>query len=93
MTAQPDINDKTKRARMEMSDIKYTKHMCRFGTAVVQFAYACLFEIDEKYIFVQLENPGVLALETLEDVKNLAEMQILLPSDKLKIRKLVMKNV
>jgi hypothetical protein len=93
MTAQPDINNRTKRARMEMSDIKYTKHMCRFGTAVVRFAYACLFDIDENYIFVQLENPGLLALETLEDVKDLAEMQILLPSDKLKIRKLVMKNV
>lgn len=93
MTAQPDINEKTIRQPMQMSDVKYTKHMCRFGTALLQFTYACLFEIDEKYIDVQLENPSALTLKTIDDVKNLAEMQILLPSDKLKIRKLLMNTL
>ena len=93
MTAQPDINQKTKRAYMEMTDIKYMRHMARFGTHLLQFTYACLFDVDEKEVFVTLEEPSALALESLDDVKNLAEMQVLLPSDKLKIRKRVMRSV
>lgn len=93
MTAQPDINQKNKRAYVEMTDIKYMRHMARFGSDLLQFTYACLFDIDVKEVTVHLEEPSALALESMDDVKSLAEMQILLPSDKLKIRKRVMRAV
>lgn len=93
MTAQPDINQKNKRAYAELTDVKYMRHMARFGCDLLQFTYACLFDTEIKDVRVFLEEPSALALESLEDVKGLAEMQILLPSDKLKIRKRVMRSV
>lgn len=93
MTAQPDINQKTKRAYTELNDIKYMRHMARFGTRLLQFTYASLFDIDEKDVAIFLEEPSSLVLESVEDIKHLAEMQILLPSDKLKIRKRLMRSV
>lgn len=93
MTAQPDINDKTKKVSSKMNELKYMRHMSRFGSRLLQYAYACVFDIHEKQVEIQLVDPSGINIEGCDDIKNLSETNTLLPSDKLKLRKRFMQNV
>ena len=39
MTAQPDINQKTKKVSSSLGELKMMRHMSRFGSRLLQFAY------------------------------------------------------
>ena len=93
MTAQPDMNDKNNRMSSRMSEIKYMRHMSRFGSRLLQFAYACVYDIHEKEVEIQLVDPSGINIEGSDDIKSLSETNTLLPSDKLKLRKRLMQNV
>lgn len=93
MTAQPDINQKTHRASSTLSEVKYMRHMARFGSRLLQFAYACAYDLHEKDVEVALNNPSGISIESSDDIKTLHETNTLLPSDRLKLRKRLMQDV
>ena len=93
MTAQPDINQKTKRTMSSLGEVKYMRHMSRFGTRLLQFAYACVYDVHEKQVEILLNDPSSMSIESADDVKSLHETNTLLPSDRLKLRKRMMQDV
>jgi len=93
MTAQPDINDNTKRMSSKIGELKYMRHMSRFGSRLLQYAYACVYDIHEADVEIQLVDPSGINIEGCDDIKSLSETNTLLPSDKLKLRKRFMQNV
>ena len=93
MTAQPDVNEKGKRPSAALADIKYMRHMSRFGTRLLQYAYACVYDIHEGHVEIQLVEPSGMDINGADDIKALSETNTLLPSDKLKLRKRLMQNV
>jgi len=93
MTAQPDVNDKTKKMSSKIGELKYMRHMSRFGSRLLQYAYACVYDIHEADVEIQLVDPSGINIEGCDDIKSLSETNTLLPSDKLKLRKRFMQNV
>ncbi len=93
MTAQPDINEKSRRPSASLADVKYMRHMSRFGTRLLQYAYACVYDIHEGHVEIQLVEPSSIDISGADDIKALSETNTLLPSDKLKLRKRLMQNV
>lgn len=93
MTAQPDINAQNKRPYLQMSEVKYMRHMSRFASYLLRFAYACVFDVSETRVEVELNNSSGLNIDSADDIKALHETNILLPSDRLKLRKRLMQNV
>ena len=93
MTAQPDINQKTRRTMSSLGEVKYMRHMSRFGARLLQFAYACVYDVHEKQVEILLNDPSSMSIESAEDVKSLHETNTLLPSDRLKLRKRMMQDV
>jgi hypothetical protein len=93
MTAQPDVNDNTKRMSSKIGELKYMRHMSRFGSRLLQYAYACVYDIHEAQVEIQLVDPSGINIEGCDDIKSLSETNTLLPSDKLKLRKRFMQNV
>lgn len=93
MTAQPDINQKTKKVSASLGELKMMRHMSRFGSRLLQFAYACVYDVHEKDVEIALNDPSGINIESSDDIKSLHETNTLLPSDKLKLRKRLMQNV
>ena len=93
MTAQPDVNDKTNRMSSKMGELKYMRHMSRFGSRLLQYTYACVYDIHEAKVEIQLVDPSGINIDGCDDIKSLSETNTLLPSDKLKLRKRFMQNV
>ena len=92
MTAQPDINQKTRKISASLGELKMMRHMSRFGTRLLRFAYACVYDLHEAQVEVTLNDPSGLNIESADDIKSLHETNTLLPSDKLKLRKRLMQN-
>jgi hypothetical protein len=93
MTSQPDINQKTKKVSSSLGELKMMRHMSRFGSRLLQFSYACVYDVHEKEVEIVLNDPSGINIESADDVKSLHETNTLLPSDKLKLRKRMMQNV
>lgn len=93
MTAQPDINQKTKKVSSSLGELKMMRHMSRFGSRLLQFSYACVYDVHEKEVEIVLNDPSGINIESADDVKSLHETNTLLPSDRLKLRKRMMQNV
>jgi hypothetical protein len=93
MTSQPDVNQKTKKVSTSLGELKMMRHMSRFGSRLLQFAYACVYDVHEKEVEIVLNDPSGINIESADDVKSLHETNTLLPSDKLKLRKRMMQNV
>jgi hypothetical protein len=93
MTSQPDINQKTKKVSSSLGELKMMRHMCRFGSRLLQFSYACVYDVHEKEVEIVLNDPSGINIESADDVKSLHETNTLLPSDRLKLRKRMMQNV
>jgi hypothetical protein len=93
MTTQSEVSNSTKREYGNTGDIKYMRHMARFARRLLQFTYAFLFDLDEKDVVVVLDDPSMFGMNSIEDIKVLADTEILLPSDKLRIRKSIMRCI
>ena len=93
MTSQPDVNQKTKKVSSSLGELKMMRHMSRFGSRLLQFSYACVYDVHEKEVDIQLNDPSGINIESADDVKSLHETNTLLPSDRLKLRKRMMQNV
>ena len=93
MTSQPDVNRKTKKVSSSLGELKMMRHMSRFGSRLLQFSYACVYDVHEKVVDIQLNDPSGINIESADDVKSLHETNTLLPSDRLKLRKRMMQNV
>jgi len=93
MTSQPDVNQKTKKVSSSLGELKMMRHMSRFGSRLLQFSYACVYDVHEKEVEIQLNDPSGINIESADDVKSLHETNTLLPSDRLKLRKRMMQNV
>ena len=94
MTSQPDVNQKTKKVSSSLGELKMMRHMSRFGSRLLQFAYACVYDVHEKEVEIVLnDDPSGINIESSDDIKSLHETNTLLPSDKLKLRKRMMQNV
>ncbi len=59
----------------------------------MQYTYAAIFDVEQSTVEVHMEQPSGMHINSAEDVKKLHESNTLLPSDKLKIRKHLMKNL
>ena len=92
MTSQPDVNQKTKKVSSSLGELKMMRHMSRFGSRLLQFSYACVYDVHEKEVEIVLNDPSGINIESADDVKSLHETNTLLPSDKLKLRKRLMQN-
>ena len=75
-----------------LGELKMMRHMSRFGTRLLRFAYACVYDLHEAEVEVTLNDPSGLNIESADDIKSLHETNTLLPSDKLKLRKRLMQN-
>jgi hypothetical protein len=93
MTSQPDVNQKTKKVSSSLGELKMMRHMSRFGSRLLQFSYACVYDVHEKEVEIVLNDPSGINIESADDVKSLHETNTLLPSDRLKLRKRMMQNV
>lgn len=93
MTSQPDVNQKSKKVSSSLGELKMMRHMSRFGSRLLQFSYACVYDVHEKEVEIVLNDPSGINIESADDVKSLHETNTLLPSDRLKLRKRMMQNV
>jgi len=87
-----DLNSNEPGAAMQRNELKHMRQMTHFCTALGRFAYACVFDVPEKNVQVELQEPSGMHIQSADDVKKLHESQTLLPSDRLKLRKRFMQN-
>jgi hypothetical protein len=80
MTSQPDVNQKTKKVSSSLGELKMMRHMSRFGSRLLQFAYACVYDVHEKEVEIVLNDPSGINIESADDVKSLHETNTLLSS-------------
>jgi len=88
-----DIGSKDISSFVQQKEVKKMKYMSNFVKRLLQYTYAAIIDVPLGTIEVQLEQPSAMHINSVEDVKKLHESNTLLPSDKLKIRKLLMKNL
>lgn len=92
MSMLADINRNEPGAAMQRNELKHMRQMTHFCTALGRFAYACVFDVPETNVEVQLQEPSGMHIQSADDVKKLHESNTLLPSDRLKLRKKFMQN-
>jgi len=88
-----DIGSKDISSFVQQKEVKKMKYMSNFVKRLLQYTYAAIIDVPLGTIEVQLEQPSAMHINSVEDVKKLHESNTLLPSDKLKIRKFLMKNL
>lgn len=88
-----DVNGKDVGAFVEHQQVKHMRHMSSFCMRLIQFTYAAIFDVPEKTIEVDMPEPSAMHIHSADDVKKLHESNTLLPSDRLKLRKKIMRNV
>jgi hypothetical protein len=88
-----DMGSKDISAFVQQKEIKQMKYMSNFIKRLLQYTYAAIFDVPLGTIEVQCDQPSAMHINSVDDVKKLHESNTLLPSDKLKIRKHLMKNL
>ena len=88
-----DIGGKDISSFVQQKELKQMRYMANFGGRLMQYTYAAIFDVEQSTVEVHMEQPSGMHINSAEDVKKLHESNTLLPSDKLKIRKHLMKNL
>jgi hypothetical protein len=88
-----DIGGKDISSFVQQKELKQMRYMANFGGRLMQYTYAAIFDVQQSTVEVHMEQPSGMHINSAEDVKKLHESNTLLPSDKLKIRKHLMKNL
>lgn len=75
------------------NEIKSMRQLGNFATRLLQYIYACTFDVPLVYVSVSLPQPTGMFIQSADDVKKLQEAGTLLPGDSLKLRKNLMRHV
>jgi hypothetical protein len=88
-----DVSGKEISSFVQRQEVKQMRHISSFCCRLMLFTYACVFDVPEKTIEVEMPEPSGMHIHCADDIKKLHESQTLLPSDRLKLRKRIMHTV
>lgn len=75
------------------NEMKSMRQLGNFATRLLQYIYACTFDVPANIVSVELPQPSGMFIQSADDVKKLQESGTLLPGDTLKLRKNLMRHV
>ena len=87
-----ELNSNEPKASSQRNELKQFWHMSHFCVSLGRFAYAYAFDVPEKHVRVELQEPSGMHIDATDNVKKLNESKTLLPVDNLKLRKRFMQN-